>query len=111
MRRIKQLKTKLLITAVYCCVLGVFWLLDLPCVFVRIFGVECAGCGMSRAIFAALRFDFASAFSYHPMFWTMPILYLYFLYDGKLLGKKQIDYGFLIFCALGFLINWITNLC
>ncbi len=30
------------------------------------------GCGMTRALLAALRLDFAAAFSYHPLFFLLP---------------------------------------
>lgn len=108
--RIKQLKNSLILTAVYIAVLLVFWLLRIPCLFEYFFGIPCPGCGMSRAVFSVLKLDFAAAFSYHPMFWSLPILYLYFLYNGKLFDKKYLDYGILILIALGFLINWIANL-
>ncbi len=111
MRKIKDLKSKLTLTLIYAVILLLFWIHKLPCVFLRFLGIRCPGCGMSHAIWAALRLDFAAAFCYHPMFWAMPILYLYFLYDGKLFGKKCIDYGFLIFCGVGFLVNWIIRLC
>lgn len=31
-------------------------------------GISCAGCGMTRAWWAALRLDFRAAFYYHPLF-------------------------------------------
>ncbi len=111
MRRIKELKNKLLLTVVYIVCLLIFWWLKLPCLYKWLFGMVCPGCGMSRAYFSLLRLDFVAAFNYHPMFWSVPIVYLYFLFDGKLLGKKYLDYGILGLIAVGFLINWIVNLC
>lgn len=110
MRKIKFLKNKLNITLIYFCCLAVFWFLKFPCVFNYIFGIPCPGCGMSHAFLSALRFDFIEAFSYHSMFWSMPILYLYFLFDGKLFNKKSLDLSILILIGVGFLINWIANL-
>ncbi len=110
MKKISNLKQKLLLTVFYIAVLCVFWLLELPCIFKALFGVECMGCGMSRAMFSALRFDFASAFCFHPMFWSMPILYLYFLIDGGIFKKKIINIIVLSFIAVGFLVNWIVKL-
>lgn len=37
------------------------------CPFRFFFGISCPGCGMTRALLAALRLDFAAAFSYHPV--------------------------------------------
>ena len=34
------------------------------CPFRFFFGISCPGCGMTRALLAALRLDFAAAFSY-----------------------------------------------
>lgn len=110
MKRIKELKNKLLLTVVYAAILIVFWCFRLPCLFKHFLGIECIGCGMSRAFFAVLRLDFALAFSYHPMFWSVPIAYLYFLFDGKLFGKKFLDRTILILIALGFIINWIVKI-
>ncbi|MBQ6718351.1 MAG: DUF2752 domain-containing protein [Clostridia bacterium] len=110
MRRIKELKNKLMLTAVYIVFLLIFWGLKLPCIYKHFLGIECLGCGMSRAYFSVLKFDFAAAFNYHPMFWSVPIAYIFFLFDGKVFGKKCLDYAVLILITLGFLINWIAKL-
>lgn len=110
MRKIKELKNKLLLTALYMGILLIFWAFDMPCIFKHFLGVECIGCGMSRAVWSVLRLDFKSAFSYHPMFWSVPVLYLYLLYDGNLIGKKCLDKAVLILIALGFVLNWIIKI-
>ena len=46
--------------------------LDLGCIFRKVTGIPCPGCGMTRAHLAALRLDFQSAFFYHPL-WFLPI--------------------------------------
>ena len=110
MKKIKQLKNKLVLTAAYIVVLLIFWLLKLPCLYKYFFNIDCIGCGMSRAYFSLLRLDIADAFSYHPMFWSVPIAYLYLLFDGKLLGKKYLDITILIAIALGFIVNWVLKI-
>ena len=110
MRKIKELKNKLLLTVLYIGILLIFWAFDMPCIFKHFLGVECIGCGMSRAVWSVLRLDFKSAFSYHPMFWSVPLLYLYLLYDGRLIGKKYLDMAVLILIALGFVLNWIIKI-
>ena len=53
-------------------------------------GVPCPGCGLSRALFALLRLDFAAAFRYHPMIYVLPPVALYVLFEKKpLLGSKS----------------------
>ena len=110
MGRIKELKNSLLLTAIYTAILLIFWAFDVPCFFKAILGFSCPGCGMSRAVFSVIKLDFAAAFSYHPMFWSLPILYLYFIFGGKVFNKKFLDYGILILIALGFLINWLLTI-
>ena len=93
---IKHLKNKLSLTAFCIVVVLLFWVWDIPCFYKHFLGVECIGCGMSRAYFALLKLDLLAAFNYHSMFWSVPIVYLYFLFDGKLFGKRILDYTVMI---------------
>lgn len=104
--KIKEWKTKLLLTAGYVLVLILWRWVDLPCVWQHFLHIPCPGCGMTRAVLAALHFDFAAAFRHHLMFWAMPLLYIYFLLDGRLFRKPCIDKVILWGIALGFAINW-----
>ncbi|MBQ4087073.1 MAG: DUF2752 domain-containing protein [Clostridia bacterium] len=65
---------------------------------------------MTRAVLSALRFRIAEAFSYHMMFWSLPILYLFFLFDGKLFRQKWLNAICLILIGVGFVINWIISI-
>ena len=48
---------------------------DSICIYTRIFGVECWGCGITRAIFSALYLRFAEAWEYNRfVVVVMPIL-------------------------------------
>ncbi len=59
----------------------------------RVFlGVTCPGCGMSRALEAMLRLDFALAASCHPLVFFLPIAGIVFLFRKKIPPK--------IMCAL-----------
>lgn len=111
MTRVKELKNKLILTAMYTCILIVFWSLHIPCLFEHFLKIPCPGCGMSQAVFCALRFDFPGAFSSHPMFWSMPILYVYFLIDFERLRNKVLHYIVLFGIAVGFCINWLGKFC
>ena len=53
-------------------------------------GVPCPGCGMTRAWLQALRLDFAGAFRWHPLFWTLPLLVLLFLFCNRLPKKAVV---------------------
>ena len=109
MKRISQPKQKLLLTALAAVVGLAVWRFRLPCVYRFLLGVRCPGCGMTRALAAALRLDFAAAFGYHWMFWAVPVGYLYFLFDGRMLGIKWLDRAVLALIAAGFLVNWLFH--
>ena len=50
-----------------------------PCILHLLTGLQCAGCGMTRAALALLRLDLAAAFSYHALW---PVFAGYFLWVG-----------------------------
>ena len=109
MGRIKELKNSLLLTTFYTAVLLVFWYFEIPCLFKEFLGISCPGCGMSRAVMSVLRLNFDAAFSYHPMVFSLPILYLYFLFGGKVFNRKWLDRSVLIAIGVGFFINFIVK--
>jgi hypothetical protein len=37
------------------------------CLFKNLFGVECYGCGITRAVISTIQFDFVSAFHYNKL--------------------------------------------
>ena len=110
MRKIKELKNKLTLTVIYICIIALFWHLGITCLFKYFFNIECIGCGMTRAVVSALKCDFKAAFAYHPMFWAMPLLYAYFLFDGKVIGKKIPDFIVMGLIFLGLIVNWLVKI-
>lgn len=46
---------------------AVFLLYFYRCPFRYILGIPCPGCGMTRALYAMVRFRFADAWRYHPL--------------------------------------------
>ena len=50
------------------------------CIFRLLTGIPCPGCGMTRALAAVLRGELAAAFSFHPLWWTLPLLLLLLLH-------------------------------
>ena len=108
MRRV-QWKSKLTMTAIYLCGVAGMYLLRIPCIYQRLFGMDCIGCGMTRALLSVLRLDFYAAFSYHPMFWSLPVLYVYFLCDGRVFRSKLWNGVVLGGIGLGFFVNWILK--
>lgn len=108
--RISYWKQKVLLTVGYLAILAVFSLLQVPCLFQTFLHIPCPGCGMTRAVKAALQLDLAAAFRYHPMFWSMPVLYLYYLFDNGLFRRKWLNRAVLLFIAAGFFLHWLQIL-
>lgn len=50
------------------------------CPILRVFGVPCPGCGMTRACAALLRLDFRAAAAYHPLVFVLISGLLYFIF-------------------------------
>ena len=51
----------------------------IPCMLHKTTGLECPGCGLTRAIAAVVRLDFAAAFAYHALW---PLFAAYILWVG-----------------------------
>jgi hypothetical protein len=45
----------------------------IPCIFNYATGMQCPGCGLTRASMAILRGDFAAAFTFNPLIFAAPI--------------------------------------
>ena len=107
--KIPNVKEKLTACIIFAVVLAVMIALKIPCPINKFAGIPCPGCGMTRAWLSALRLDFADAFRMHGMFWSVPLLVLYYLTDGRIFGKKADTVVLALICA-GFLLNWICGL-
>lgn len=101
---------KIGVTCIYLGYLAVRWVLETKCLFALLLGIPCPFCGMTRAFVSVLKLDLQAAVSYHFMFWSLPILYLFFLYDGRIFKNKYINNGLWIALGTGFLLNWIFQL-
>lgn len=109
MRKIQRPLFKLTGTAGYLLLILAMYKAGIRCLF-RIWpGIPCPGCGMTRACVSLLRLDIPAAFSYHPMVFFLPLMYLYFLYDGRLFGKKA-DTVVWICLGVGFALHWLQLL-
>lgn len=108
--RVSQWKIKIIFTIIYLGIVAVLFSMGITCIFRQYLGFVCPGCGMTRAMLSVLRLDFAAAFRYHPMFWSMPILYAYFLLDEGLFRNKIWNCVVLSGIGAGFVINWLLKL-
>ena len=71
-------------------VLAAAVILDTGCVFYKVTGIPCPGCGSTRAYLAALRLDFGEAFRMHPL-WplTVPLLAVSVWKEGEVFQSRR----------------------
>ena len=80
------------------------YLFGSACPTYALFSFCCPFCGMTRAHLAALRLDFAAAFSYHPAFFAgLPFLWL-LIHKGIFEKKWQKVLWWVLISVLGALI-------
>ena len=109
--KIAHAKEKLLTLFLLAVLVWARWQFQIPCPIREWVGIPCPGCGMSRAYYCLLHGSIADAFHWHAMFWSVPLLGVYYLTDGRLFQKRWIDYTILVAIAVGFVANWVWQLC
>lgn len=108
--KINNIKQKLITLAAAAALVFAWAYFGIYCLFKKLFGIPCPGCGMTRAYLALLRFDIRGAFEMHPMFWSVPILLVFYLFDGRVFSKEWINVAVLVLIFAGFLVNWVLKL-
>lgn len=106
----KDLPKKLLFTCAYFLLIFVLYKMNVGCIFLNFLHIPCPGCGMTRAWLSTLSLDFTAAFGHHFMFWSAPLLYLYFLFDGMLFKNSKINKAVFSLIILGFVVNWFYHI-
>ena len=89
--QIKKYKTYVLVFFIAFFITTLSYLRIYICPFNFITGIPCPLCGMTRALFSAVRFNFSDAFYFHAL-WPIPVIVLptYFLLkmNGIKINKK-----------------------
>ena len=94
---------------VVCATVIIMWALNIPCPIKALFGISCAGCGMSRAMLSVLSLDIAAAFAYHPLWLVLPISLLTIVILS-IKGKAKAA-SIVVYCTLAvFIIVWIIRM-
>lgn len=109
-RHINHPAYKLLVTLLLFAGVLFLYYTKIGCVWNYLFHIHCPGCGITRALFALLRGDVLASLKSHFMLLGIPVLYLYYLFDGKLFKNRKWNLGILIAILSGFLIRWILCL-
>ena len=106
----KYWKWKLVTFILYICLLVFWWYMDFGCVFKNMTGILCPGCGLTRAWLFFIKGNPIKALQFHPMFWSIPILLFYFIYDGVPLKNKKINNSIFFLILLGWFLNYLLKL-
>ncbi len=88
----------------------VFVLFFYKCPIKLITGINCPGCGMTRAFKSAVMLDFAGAFSYHPMFFVIAAEVVYYIFSRYIIKKRfseKTENTVLIVTAVLMILLWI----
>lgn len=106
--KLKQAGLFLLILAIY---ISFMTVTKIGCPIRWLTGIPCPGCGMSRALFALLRLDFADAFSFHPMIYPL-LLFLpwYFLGGNDTSRSRKIRKILLAVMIILAILLWIYRI-
>lgn len=100
-------RRELWITAAVLFICSAVLLLRPPCLIKTLLHIPCPSCGMTHAWISALQLDFSAAFRYHPMFWSVPILYFYVLRLGRVFRNSLVNRVVLLLILGGFLVNYL----
>ena len=76
----------------------------LPCIFNKITGLYCPGCGMTRAVNSCFKFEFYQALRFNALLFIMPIglAAYYFAYHTKKLKIAKTILIVMIIIAIGY---------
>ncbi|MBQ9939763.1 MAG: DUF2752 domain-containing protein [Oscillospiraceae bacterium] len=81
------------------------------CPIYQIFGVQCPGCGMTRAFLCAVCLDFKAAFHHHPLFWLFMVESVYVVFRNHILKRikipQKLELAVGIISLILLLIVWI----
>lgn len=88
-------------------IMGIF---DMDCPILHASGISCPGCGMTRAYFCLASFDFKGAFWYHPLWWMVPFVPVFWLIHKRGVISRNAYLYFLYIFAASFLFTHLIRL-
>ena len=69
----------------------VLYALHPGCIYKKLFGIECIGCGLSRGCYALLRFDFARAWHMNPISFCIPFWCVWGVCKGQPFESRRLN--------------------
>lgn len=96
---------------IFLAVSGIILLVFYHCPFLHFFGIPCPGCGMTRALLSAVRFDFREAFYYHPLYGVViaAVIYMLLKHTGKIKISKAVENKLLLAVCILFIAVYIVR--
>ena len=76
------------------------------CLFYRITGIPCPGCGVSRAWLNCFRGNPEAAFSYHPFFLLLPLIIFCYIHLEALFWRVRHSMRVFLICSAALLFIW-----
>ena len=89
---------------------AIMYFTKLGCVWQRLLGFPCPACGLTRATVYLFEFNFAKAFAMHPMVFSLPLIAVYILYDGRPFKNRAVNIGIISVLGAGFLATWLWHI-
>ena len=82
------------------------------CVIKWIIGYPCPGCGMTRAVFSLIQFDFIQAFRYNPFVYLLPFLFLGIAFQHidfvkKIISNKWLAIGIASLILIAYILRFV----
>jgi hypothetical protein len=102
-----QLQDRLKLAFIIGVIYIIFNIIGIGCPIKFFTGISCPGCGMTRAVFAALRLQFSDALYFHPLFGLVPFMFALYLFDYKL-KPHHVKYIYTAIC-IAFLLVYIMR--
>jgi hypothetical protein len=97
-------------TLLACVLIAVWTVVGRECLFKRAFSIPCPTCGMTRAVKSLLKFDLKGAFFYHPLVFTLPLLYWTVVTELAPFKNKRLNRITVVSLISAFLSVWAVRL-